>query len=214
MHNFVHCALVEKTATRRAAFSLLELVAVSAIIGLLAGLLLPTLTRARAKAHQAVCSSNLRQIGYAALLYYDEHQRLPASPYAGYIMWNGVEYLLYARLIPASGRALAPSFFCPAARIYTIHDPHTGLRNLGVPGKLVVGNYFTRSIPQGAPTQLDGGVRAMLADTFFGDGFAKNHAGGVNVLFTDGSVRFVPRPDSWDITAPTAWSDLEKVPDG
>jgi len=60
------------------AFTLVELLVVMAIVGLLAGLLLPVLGRARAQAKGAACLSNLRQIGVALQLYVDENDnRLP-----------------------------------------------------------------------------------------------------------------------------------------
>ena len=52
---------------RLRAFSLIELLAVIAIVGALAALVLASLARARASARAATCLSNLRQIGQAAL---------------------------------------------------------------------------------------------------------------------------------------------------
>lgn len=76
------------------AFTLVELLVVVAIVGVLAALLLPALSQAKASARQVKCVSNLRQLAVAAQLYWDENENLAfryrgAATNGGDIWWFG-----------------------------------------------------------------------------------------------------------------------------
>ena len=82
-----------------AAFTLIELMVVIAIIAILAALLLPVLSRGKGYTWRAQCTSNLKQLGTVIQLYADEHgDHLPGPAWQGlYYIYDNSEnvYLLY-----------------------------------------------------------------------------------------------------------------------
>ncbi|WP_043584764.1 DUF1559 domain-containing protein [Geminisphaera colitermitum] len=110
------------------AFTLIELLTVIAIIGVLAGILLPVTSRVRESARNAQCISNLRQIGTSLQLYLDEHRDTYPGPLytvqsfyftgdpdgTGFInLSRRLSPYLSSHVVPGNKRKV-PVFICPS----------------------------------------------------------------------------------------------------
>lgn len=77
----------------RKGFTLIELLVVIAIIAILAAILFPVFARARAKAQQASCLSNIKQLQLGMIMYAsDNDQRYPLAGGTGIPDWANAVY--------------------------------------------------------------------------------------------------------------------------
>ena len=77
-----------KSLVARRGFTLIELLVVIAIIAILAAILFPVFAQARAKARQATCISNLKQISNAHLMYVQDYdETFVPYQYTGVCPW-------------------------------------------------------------------------------------------------------------------------------
>ncbi|HJN16950.1 MAG TPA: DUF1559 domain-containing protein [Armatimonadota bacterium] len=202
----------------RRGFTLIELLVVIAIIAILAGILFPVFARAREKARQTSCSSNMRQIALAVEMYKNDNDDFYVWVYsctarAGWILWEE-QISQYIQGGPTQMTHEMQIFLCPsfggwkaACRLDPPVHGYTGgyaynTRGLltgmsGIEDGLVEDPTGTILIYESTSCRMAGAYDPNLPEWVAN--LSKRHNKGSNIAFVDGHVKWLKtvEPRMW-----------------
>lgn len=194
----------------RRGFTLIELLVVIAIIAILAAILFPVFARAREKARQITCASNVKNLGMAVLMYTQDYdETFPLGAYAvpgGALTWHDLTDP-YAKNTGI--------WHCPSSQVKKADASGQLTTHFGYNARYLVGMDFSfqqapvslAAVASASETVLLSDASASVSSSWCGDDGkflllpgdpnadcwgrpAFIHTEGANVLWVDGHVRW------------------------
>ena len=194
-------------------FTLIELLVVIAVIGILASILLPVLSRAKGASHSTACKSNLRQQSIGLRLYLEDFEQFPF-----WQTWTAAGRLAWDTSVLEKAGGQAGIFLCPAMKKRLLwtgpFSPSYGFNLCGTAGQFDVAlglGGVIGPLPEGTTTYRPMREAEILVpsemiaigdypEDQFQQGeiafhnkynyIANRHNGGGNVAFCDGHVEY------------------------
>jgi prepilin-type N-terminal cleavage/methylation domain-containing protein/prepilin-type processing-associated H-X9-DG protein len=189
--------------TTRKGFTLIELLVVIAIIAILAAILFPVFAKAREKARQASCLSNVRQIATATLSYAQDYDE--CMPYsAGWASWSAgsiwpfavTPYVKNTQIFkcPSDGNPIwtytgYPNLPGPTSYGYNLSRPGAALGIIATPAETVM--YSDSDYPW---TTYNSASSGWI-------GVQNLHNTGCNVAYFDGHAKWIAQQNAIGLTS-------------
>jgi len=204
---------------KRSGFTLIELLVVIAIIAILAAILFPVFAKAREKARQSSCLSNIKQVSLAVIQYVQDYdERFPADSFAAtpayYWPLAVSAYMKSAQIMICPSRSSSPNtqdYYIVGTGYpttgsmwgaYPQYGMSTGIQGIALGTvnaaadcvMLGESNWYTYTGATGETDYRNGCSRVSMPNyTTFAGNYTYCHNNGRNISFVDGHAKWFSR---------------------